>query len=139
VIRYRTFHHTADLGIDIYGRTVDALFVHAAEAILELLTDPKAVCGEKTVLLRVEGIDGPDLLVNFLREILDQLYGNRLLFKKIRILHRSENTLCAEARGESLNPAKHRLRREIKAVTHHQASLIREKSGRWHARVILDV
>ena len=139
MITYRTFDHTADLGIEVYGRTQEELFVHAGEALADLLADRKGKA-DRTVRICATGEDGPDLLVNFLREILYQFHGNRLLLGQIRITTLEENKICAEARGEILDPtARKRLRREIKAVTYHQASLRRGRSGRWTARVILDV
>jgi len=135
---YRTFDHTADLGVEVYGRTREELFVHAAEALADLLADRKGNA-DRTVRICATGEDGPDLLVNFLREILYQFHGNRLLLGQIRITTLEENRICAEARGEVLDPASGRLRREIKAVTYHQASLSRGRAGRWTARVILDV
>jgi SHS2 domain-containing protein len=136
---YRTFDHTADLGIEVYGQTREELFVHAAEALSDLLADREGSRAGRPVRICATGDDWPDLLVNFLREILYQFHGNRLLLKQIRITTLEENKICAEARGEVLDLAGGRLRREIKAVTYHQASLLRGRSGRWTARVILDV
>ncbi len=138
MITYRTFDHTADLGIEVYGRTREELFVHAAEALADLLADREGKA-DRTVRICATGEDAPDLLVNFLREILYQFHGNRLLLGQIRITTLEENRICAEARGEVLDPASGRLRKEIKAVTYHQASLSRGRAGRWTARVILDV
>ncbi len=139
MIRYRTFDHTADLGIEVYGRTREELFVHAAEALADLLADREGMRADRSFRIRATGEDGSDLLVNFLREVLYQFQGNRLLLQEIRITNLTKNEIRAEARGEVLDHAGERLRREIKAVTYHQASLIRCKSGRWTARVILDV
>ena len=38
-MKYRVFNHTADLGVEIYGKTVEELFVNAAFAIGDLMTD----------------------------------------------------------------------------------------------------
>ena len=46
--------------------------------------------------------------------------------------------LVAEVRGEPLNNSKHALGREVKAITHHQFKLTREKS-RYLTEVILDI
>jgi len=37
--RYRVFDHTADLGIEVYGATVNELFTSAAFAVFDMLTD----------------------------------------------------------------------------------------------------
>ncbi len=136
---YRTFDHTADLGIEIYGRTRKELFGHAAEALADLLADPGTDPPDRTFRICATGEDGPDLLVNFLREILYQFHGNRLLLRQIRVTHLTKNEICAEAEGEVLDCTGGHRRREVKAVTYHHASLSRDGSGRWTARVILDV
>ncbi len=137
---YRTFDHTADLGVEVYGRTREEVFVHAAEALADLLADRGGMKADHAFGIRATGEDGSTLLVNFLREVLYQFQGNGLLLREIRIVNLTENEIRAEARGEILDPtAGKRLRREIKAVTYHQASLTRGKTGRWTARVILDV
>jgi SHS2 domain-containing protein len=37
--RYRVFDHTADLGIQVLGRTVEELFVNGAYALFDLMAD----------------------------------------------------------------------------------------------------
>ena len=40
--------------------------------------------------------------------------------------------------GEPIDPARHRLAREVKAVTYHQA-WVREADGLWRAQVVFDL
>jgi SHS2 domain-containing protein len=58
--------------------------------------------------------------------------------KEIRIIRLSEKGLEAEARGEPFVEQKHEIRKEIKAVTYHQAE-VRQMPAGWTARVIFDV
>ncbi len=44
----------------------------------------------------------------------------------------------AELSGERLNPARHDLRVDVKAVTMHRFS-VEERNSRWRAVVVLDV
>ena len=47
--------------------------------------------------------------------------------------------LRAVLRGEAFDPARHRIIREIKAVTYHQSSVLQTPEGGWVARVVFDV
>lgn len=46
--------------------------------------------------------------------------------------------LRAVARGEPLDPERHRIRTELKAVTHHMTLVSEDREG-WSARVIFDI
>ena len=50
----------------------------------------------------------------------------------------NSRTLKALLRGECFDPVRHRIEREIKAVTYHQASVTKTGDG-WLARVVFDV
>ena len=48
-------------------------------------------------------------------------------------------SLSGVVRGESINPRRHHLRSDVKAVTYHQFEVGRLESGGWKARVVLDI
>ncbi|HYA13101.1 MAG TPA: archease [Syntrophales bacterium] len=136
--RYKTFDHTADLGVEIYGKTVTDLFANAAFATFDIITDLKhvALTVEKEIVVKGEGWE--DLLVNYLREILYMFNGEELLLKECSIPKIDSQHLEAMVRGERFDPAKHRINTEIKAVTYHQV-MVKETPDGWIARVIFDV
>ncbi len=135
---YRVFDHTADLGIEVYGRTLPELYAHAAYAVYDLMADLDAVRPETLRKISVEGADREDLLVNYLREVLHLFYGEKLLLKSFSIDAIDERSLAGTVKGEAFDRERHRLKREIKAVTYHRTE-VRETPGGWRARVILDV
>jgi len=136
--RYRVFDHTADLGLEIYGKDEKELFSNAAFAIFDLIVDLQDVDIKETCRLVVKGADREDLLVNYLREILYMLNGEGMLLKDFSILEIDSRHLVGEARGEPFNPDRHSIKAEIKAVTYHQVKVEKNKDG-WKARVIFDV
>ena len=73
--RYKLFDHTADLGVEIYGKTVTDLFANAAFAVFDIITDLKHVTPTMERKIVVEGEGWEDLLVNYLREILYMFNG----------------------------------------------------------------
>jgi len=135
---YKTFDHTADLGIAIRGTSEEDLFANAAFAVFDIITDLGRVEPRETRRVLVEGDSREDLFINFLREILYLYNGERWLLKDIRITKIDEKALEAEARGEPLDGQKHEICKEIKAVTYHQAEVHKTPKG-WAARVIFDV
>ena len=135
---YRIFDHTADLGVEVTGATLEELYAGAAFALFDLLTDLSSVRAGVAREIVVSGEDPADLLVNFLREILYGWNGDGFLMKSCLIREVKPKRLKALLRGEPFDPARHRIQQEIKAVTYHQASVEKMGDG-WVARVIFDV
>jgi SHS2 domain-containing protein len=135
---YRTFDHTADLGLVINGESEEKLFANAAFAVFDIITDLKRAEARDARRIAVEGDSREDLLINFLREVLYLYNGERWLLREIRIVRLSEKGLEAEALGEPFDEQKHEICKEIKAVTYHQAE-VRQTTAGWTARVIFDV
>ncbi len=135
---YRIFDHTADLGVEVTGATLEELYAGAALALFDLLTDLSSVRAGVAREIVVSGDEPADLLVNFLREILYAWNGDRFLMKACRIQEVSPRRLKALLRGEPFDPSRHRIQQEIKAVTYHQASVEKTGDG-WVARVVFDV
>jgi len=136
--RYTIFDHTADLGVEIYGKTLPELFANAAFAVFDILTDLRFVKATEERQLVIEGSGWEDLLVNYLREILYLFNGEGLLLKEYSIGKIAPYRLEGSVTGEFFDPATHRIHTEIKAVTYHQIS-VRETSDQWTGRVIFDV
>ncbi|HOC58618.1 MAG: archease [Syntrophaceae bacterium] len=143
MIAYQFIDHTADIGVEIYGRTRRELFTNACRAFQDLSLDRKeAVTGREDVLweekITVHGSDIADLLVNFLRELLYELNAKKRVIILCAIAAVSNNKLTARLLFESYSPKRHTLKAEVKAVTYH--GLCVEKTGSaWRAKVIFDV
>lgn len=136
--RYRVFDHTADLGIEIYGTNEKELFVNAAIAVFDNMTELRHVSVQENRHFSVEGSDRVDLLINFLREILYMFNGEGFLLKDCSIAEIDDRHVVGTVSGELFDPEKHRVTMEIKAVTYHQAEVEKTPHG-WKGRVIFDV
>jgi SHS2 domain-containing protein len=135
---YRLFDHTADLGIEVFGSTIEELYAGAALALFDLLTNTEALRVTQMRTIAVEGEDSADLLVNFLRELLSAWNGEGFLGRECTIREITPRRLTAFLGGEPFDPARHRIKQEIKAVTYHQPSVRRTAEG-WAGRVVFDV
>jgi SHS2 domain-containing protein len=137
---YVMFDHTADIGIEIYGRTKKELFTNAARALYDVMIEIKEPLQKKRYRKKVsiEGADAADLLVNFLRELLYLFNGKRLVPVSCAITGMAARRLSATLAVVRFSPQVHTVRKEIKAVTYHGLVVERGKKG-WRAKVIFDV
>jgi SHS2 domain-containing protein len=135
---YKVLDHTADIGIEVWGKTKKELFANAVLALFDLIVDLAGVNNVNDKVLTAKGADIEDLLVNFLREALYLFNGGKWLVKKCKILELKAKQIVAQLQGELYNPQKHELREEIKAVTYHKLSVKKTNQG-WKAKIIFDV
>ena len=138
VKRYKTFDHTADLGIEVYGEDRNQLFINAGFTLFELITDIRKIEVKTSLPLTVEGINQEDLMVSWLGELLYLHQLKEYLFKEFIIHEIGEKILKATAKGEKFDPHRHEIIREIKAVTYHQIKVVCEK-GNWISRIVFDI
>jgi len=135
---YRFTEHTADFGLEIFGVDAGDLFVQAARALTDLITDPKRLQGRDQQTLTVRGDDWADLMVNWLRELLYLWNGREQLVCDVALGTLEQMRLVAKVTTDAYNPDVHPIRNEIKAVTYHQIEVGPYKAG-WRARVIFDI
>jgi SHS2 domain-containing protein len=132
------FEHTADLGIRVRAADLETLFVEAATALFEAVVDNlDAVKPERTVSLRVDGTELEYLLFDWLKELLYRFDAERLLFSRFAVKVTPAG-LEGTAAGEELDPGRHELGHEVKAITYHGLRVERT-DGEWLAEVIVDI
>lgn len=136
--RFEITDHTADIGITAYGKDFGELMANAAYGLLTLIVEPETVNSTITRKIELEERDDIALLVEWLNTLLYELDVNRLLFKEFDIVVSGETRLSAVCRGEKLDRARHSLKREVKAATYHNLSIIKEK-GIYSASIIFDI
>jgi len=130
----------AETCFEAYGQNLNLLFKHAALALEEVMVDTQSVNEKETKKLEVRGETLGDLLFRFLEEMVYLKDIEQLLFKtfNIQVINTKPLRLTAELKGEKIDPEKHRLRTDIKAVTYHLFEVKKEKNI-WKARVVVDV
>jgi SHS2 domain-containing protein len=135
---YELFEHTADLGLRMRAGDLDRLFEDAASALFSaILANPESVNAVEEVTFRIEGTRRDDLLVDWLAELLFVFDTRRVVLGRFEVrVH--DTYIEATARGEPIDPARHELDMEIKAITYHQLKV--ERAGdAWLAEVIVDL
>lgn len=135
---YELFGHTADLGLRIRAADLDTLFVEAAQALFSaIVEDLDSVRPSQRIEVTLHGEDREYLLFDWLRELLYHLDAERLLFGKFEV-HVRDDGLTASAWGEPIDPSRHNLEHEVKAITYHGLRVEKIGAG-WEAEVIVDI
>lgn len=135
---HETFAHTADVGLRVRAADLDTLFAEAGSALTSVIvSNPEGVEPRLSQEFRVAGSDLAYLLADWLAELVYAFESQRLLFCEFDAKVAGSG-LCAVARGEVYDPARHVLDHEVKAVTYHGLKVERQDSG-WLAEVIVDI
>jgi SHS2 domain-containing protein len=135
---YELFEHTADLGLRVQAADLDELFAEAGRGFFSIIVENlDEVEAARTVDIRLDGPDRVYLLFDWLHELLVAFETRRLVLSEFRV-RVSDTGLAAEVRGEGLDPDRHRLLHEVKAITYHGLKLEQTAAG-WQAEVIVDI
>lgn len=135
---YEFFEHTADLGLRIRADTLETLFEEAARALFSaIVVNLDEVQEVDTARFAIEADRLDDLLRDWLAELLYVFHADHRLFAAFEV-RLDGDRLEATARGEPIDPARHEIDAEIKAVTYHGLKVERDGDG-WLAEVIVDL
>lgn len=130
----------SDVAFEAYGRDLPELFANAALALTSTMVEVDGVEPrvERKVELEHEGLD--QLLFDFLDELVFLKDTENLLFVKYRIQLKQNglNLLTARLYGDKIDPARHTLGRDVKAITYHEFQVRKTRDG-WVARVVADI
>lgn len=135
---YETFEHTADVGLRVQAEQLDRLFAEAGRGLFSLLVaNPEAIQPLMELRLKIAGQQLDELLFDWLDELLFRFDAEHLLLVEFDV-HIDAEGLTATVRGEPVDPKRHQLEREIKAITYHGLK-VQQHAGQWLAEVIVDL
>ena len=134
-MRYELIDHTADMMVKAYGDTLEECFANAAYVLFDQTVDLSTIGTGEEVSIRVSGIDDEDRLYSFLAEMLFIEDCDNLILKEFDVSFDGDDVIC-NARGETLDRNRHRIRSEVKAITYHMMEIDRELPS---VTVIFDV
>lgn len=135
---YELFEHTADIGLRVRADHLNGLFEDAARALFSVIVaNLDAVRPVQEVAIRLSTGRLDDLLFDWLAELLYTLDVRRMLFSRFQV-DVQDGDLTAVAWGEPIDPGRHELDMEVKAITYHGLKVERQADG-WLAEVIVDL
>ncbi len=125
------FHgHTADITIECWGQSLEDAFEEAAVATFNVILDPSTVDVHDRVVVEVEGIDLPELLVEWIGELIALIDIRRQFYSEVDVEY-IKNTeegyrLRGKIGGENIDLEKHQTHTEVKAMTYADMKVIQE-------------
>lgn len=132
----------ADAAFEAWGDSIADMLRAAADALLGvMIAEPASVKPDVRREFRVED-ERPDMLLfGFLQELIYYKDAEQLLLRveKIDVDRRGERWIAlAHASGEPIDPLKHELIVDVKAITLHRLQALQTERG-WTATVVVDV
>ena len=134
------FDHTADVGLRVTGADLDDLFRTSAEGVFDYVVVNRSDVRRSVVeSCDLEADDPADLLVGWLNELIFLSETRHRIYAAFDPRVAADGrSLHAEVVGEAIDPERHGLDHEVKAVTRHGLTLGRDGEG-WSAEFILDI
>ena len=134
----RELEHTADVGFEVDAPSLATLFERAALAMLATMIDLSDVQARDELPLALEADGLEDLFHDWLQAVLVRVQADGFAACEISVDAVDARRLRATLGGERIDPARHRLRTEVKGVTYHRLVVATTDAG-WRTSFILDV
>jgi SHS2 domain-containing protein len=135
--RWKFLEHTADVRLEVYGATMEELFVNAAIGFTSLLACDAHIVAAAEFEVDLEAAEPEELLINWLRELLYQHETSGFVLSEAHLFIMSPRRLKARLVGGTRSPDDER-DMEVKGVTYHGISLEKTDFG-YSARVVFDI
>jgi SHS2 domain-containing protein len=135
---YEIFEHTADLGLRVRAADLPTLFADAGRGLFAMVVDNlDSIAVAESREFQTAGGDLTYLLFDWLNELLYLCDTEQIVCSQFEVRFH-EQGLTATARGEPIDPDRHHLTHEVKAITYHELKVERDGTG-WLAEVIVDI
>jgi SHS2 domain-containing protein len=143
--QYHELEHTADVGLKVYGETIEELFINGVKGLFHLISPGlKVACSQDVFphglpknIIELESSTQEELLVHWLGEFIYIFFVKKLYPKNVKFENLTENNLRAEVEFNKYNKDLP-INLEIKAATYHNLS-IKSVDNIYQADVIFDV
>jgi SHS2 domain-containing protein len=132
----------ADVAFRVRGGSLEELFSEGARALVSImLHNPGVLRPNRTISFECRAADLEILYFDFLSEFIFYKDSELLMLlpETIDIAESADGyRLACAARGEKIDHDRHRFNVDIKAITLHHLSVVRE-NGAWSATAVVDV
>jgi SHS2 domain-containing protein len=130
--------HTADIRIRVESSSLEGLFKGALEGMCNFLW-----AGELHELhqkiqqeeIKINASDVTILLIDFLSEALTLILLKKVIFRDLDVRKLNSNQLECLLSGFVVQGFDD----DIKAVTYHEAEVIKNKAGNWETAIVFDI
>lgn len=134
---YEILPHTADVRLRARGGTLKDLFRQAVLGMAKILSKTKSELKVKNVKCKIKvDADNPTiLLIDFLNEVLTASYEEKAVFNNVHFEKITEREVIAEIFGAKVDG----FDEDIKAVTYHEAKIVKNLEGDLEATITFDI
>ncbi|MGH7236501.1 MAG: archease [Nitrospiraceae bacterium] len=137
----------ADSAFEASGDSPSELFVAAAQAVIETMVNPGTVSASWRREITRQAPEIASLLFDWLSDIVYLKDAEGVVFREATAVVTEDRPhggwrLRGVLTGEPIDPGRHELRSDVKAVTKHLYEVRRDddrEGERWTARVVLDI
>jgi SHS2 domain-containing protein len=140
--RYLEDIAAADAAFEATGETLEDLFTACADALMNVMVENlESIRSERSLEVSLDEESLEMLLFGLLEELVYYKDAEQLLLRVIRINivpGEQHNLLRAALSGETIDPEKHHLLVDVKAVTLHRFRVV-DTNGIWKATVVVDI
>ncbi|MEO0095767.1 MAG: archease [candidate division WOR-3 bacterium] len=134
---YKYLNHTADLGIEVKGETLEELFINTAKAIFETQIRGTILI-KKKLNFEIKSSSLEELLIEWCRELIYNFSVNGFIPKTYDVKITKGYNLKADLCGDVFDKNRHKIKLEIKNATYHNLNIKNLKKG-YRATIIFDV
>lgn len=133
---FKILEHTADIGIEVEGKTLNELFINSVKGLYFIIVGekPKPVGKKISQRISLDCYDCETLLVEWLNEILFNAIVKKKYFDEF-VLSISKSKLTAQLSGFTFDCC---LKHEVKSATYHGLEIKKTSSG-YKAKIIFDI
>jgi len=131
--KLRVVNHTADIGIEVYGDTIEDLFLNSAEGLYEI-TGLQYDGEEKSLEIKIKGDEIEELLVKFLNELIYLMETKNIAGKIEKLTIEKGYILSAILKVKKIKS----IGKEIKAATYHNLKIKKSGDG-FKTTIIFDL
>ncbi|OGC00619.1 hypothetical protein A2V82_01825 [candidate division KSB1 bacterium RBG_16_48_16] len=136
--KVRFIDHTGDIGIQLEADSPEEIFELSAQTMFEIICPSAKARPLRQYRIDIKEDDLEQLWVSWLSHLNVLFQTEQFLLAAIDSIKIENNSLQAVVNGDCVDPVKHRVELEIKAVTYHKM-YIRHDNNRWRAQVIFDI
>jgi SHS2 domain-containing protein len=132
----------ADAAFEAWGNTLEEMIVSAADATVNIMVHDLASIRERQYKhLKITDAQIDMLLFQLLQDLIYYKDADQLLLRLRTVRLQQEETAWAayaEFAGELIDPQRHELHVDVKAITLHRFEVKQTEKG-WTAQVVVDV
>ncbi|PKK82205.1 MAG: hypothetical protein CVT49_14850 [candidate division Zixibacteria bacterium HGW-Zixibacteria-1] len=138
--KYTDIYSTADVGMIVTGRSLNELFADAALGLTEVVVDLEGLDDGRQIDIELEADSLDDLFFIWLSEVVYHKDADSFLVKKVNVNIETVGRikLKAELYGDTIDPLRHTLKVDVKAVTLYRLK-VEQINDHWRGEAVFDL